>query len=186
MKKYILPVSVFIASLFMVGLTVHANPSFFQRQATAPGATSTIAFMTAGTGTTTLTFDLGVSQANAADSATLLIQDTASSTAPVLKFRQEFSNDNIDWYSDVTPNYLPSLAGGNSTTTAVITPFHEYSITFATSTNGDMGGSGTPGRSNVAIQISTPTRYTRIKLYVPVSGGNQSIWAEIAAKKQVY
>ncbi len=180
MKKYILPVLLLVLAFCSVGSVVHANVPFFLRTLSAT-ATSTLSYMAPGTGTTTLTFDAGVNQANGADMATLLIQYTASSTAPTLRFRQEFSTDNVDWYTDGLGS-VPVLMSLNSTSTQLITPYHEYQVNFATTT--DFGGSGTFARSLTSLQIPTPTRYTRIKFYVPASGGNGALWAEIVGKKQ--
>lgn len=182
MKKYILPVLLLVVAFCSVGAVVHANPPFFLRTFTA-SATSTLAYMTPGTATTTITFDAGVNQANGSDMATLLIQYTASTTGPSLRFRQEFSSDNIDWYSE-NLGTVPTLMSLNSTTTALVSPFHDYTVNFATTT--DNGGSGTNARIMTSLQIPTPTRYTRVRFYVPASGGNGALWAEIAAKKQIY
>jgi hypothetical protein len=172
-KYFIIPlVLTILIVVFALGTkTVSANLAYFLRVESAT-ATSTLSYMTPGTATTTISIDGG---ASALDSALLTFQYTASGTAPVLKARVEYSSDKIDWYPQMT-------AIGQATTTLIATPFLEYSFTLSTTT--DNGGSGTSARVHGSLDIPTPTRYTRVKFYVPASGGNGALYTELTAKKQ--
>lgn len=201
MKKialYIAGLATGIAAILGIA-TVLANPPYFTRCATSgcplvTVSTSTQAYFTGGTGTTTLTYDAFIPNSNGAptsltgnDTALFMVQVTASGTTPILKARVEHSQDNIDWYPENTP--LNSLA----TTTLLAGNFSDNQFFFATSTiNGDFGGSGNASTTVIAITprqhaslvITTPTRYTRVKMYAPSNSGNFFLFGEIVGKKQ--
>lgn len=165
-------------------IKAHANPSEFRNvNNLATTTNNSIAF---GTGTTTYTYDSGKgAEELGADSATLVMQYLASTTAPQLAIRIEHSRDNIDWYPETVMTTIAS-------TTA--TSFVEQIITFGTSTASTKGylGSGSflasttaPSYSRVhqSIPITTTTRYTRAIIYG--ISGNGSFWGDIVAKKQI-
>lgn len=141
-------------------------------------ATTTVAYMTPGTATTTLTSDLYFSSSNTkASGALVAFQYTASSSAAALKARVEYSDDGIDWYPESVE--LNTVA----TTTLMTTTFREYSWSnFATTT--DYGGSGTASRIHQSFSVETPTRYVRVKFYVPAGAGNGALWASLTPNKE--
>lgn len=175
----------FITFVTLFAVVVHANPSFFSAKAQTGAATTTIAFMGPGTGTTTLTYDAyglnGTNQVDPgrntskAESFFLGIQYTASGTAPTLRMRQEFSDDGIDWYPD-------NLSISVATTTNIITPFRDYSFTMSTTT--DNGGSGTASRVHTSLRLTSPTRFTRMIFSVPTGGGTGGLWAQVVPNKE--
>lgn len=151
----------------------NANPSAFAR-VQSNAATSTYRAISAGAGTTTLTYTSSLGNL-AADSAVLNLRYTASTTAPVLALRIEHSYDGIDYYAETG-------------TTTVSTTHSVQQITFATSTDAQFGspgsGLGTAASSTIMreITITTPTRFTRAVIY-GVSGSG-SIYGELVAKQQ--
>ena len=177
MKKY-LAISAILGLVILVGYpTVKANPSFFIRQQTN-SATSTLAYLSAGTGTTTLTFDLGASGAQGADSAILNTQFTASSTSSVLKVYLEYSQDGVDWYQ----NNL----GTQATTSAqqdIGTSEQYFLWKFASSTPG-YGAITNTNITNKVITIPTPERYVRATYTMPAGSSAGAIWASFVAKRQ--
>ena len=159
----IVTVVAIIASILFTFSQVHANSPDFNQSSTA-AATTTIVYMTPGTGTTTLAYD---SLDNGSDSAVLLTQFTASSTSATLAIRLQYSQNGIDWYDD---NLLSST---NSTTTAVKTVNVANSYAWA---------AAAAGANLKAIDVPTPTRYVRA-IY-SVTGANAGVWASLVAKKQ--
>lgn len=173
-----------LAALIVGGGTVaYANPSFFAPQAITSVATSSPAFMTPGLATSTLVYDSYnlngtnqpvVNDPTSAQSATLAIQLSASSTASVLTIGIERSQDGIDWYQD----NLNSLA--TSSLSDSITIPSTFTWTFASSTIG--GVSNTGNRIGKLINVSTPTRYTRF--IFSLTGANGAVWAEVIPQKE--
>lgn len=159
---------------------VKANPSYFTR---ANGilcgsltATTSPTFMTAGTATTTVTFDSGCATSNSQDSSVLSMQLTASSTNTKLAVNFEYSQDNIDWYQ--------SNLSAQATTTPVqdISTAQSYLWSFASTTPGLGAPAGT--RQMKTIVVPTPTRYVRAVFTIPSGSTNGAIWAEFDAKRQ--
>jgi hypothetical protein len=164
--------------------TAKANPLGFQRAQTG-AATTTVAYLTPGTATTTLIYDAGIGQNLAADSAVLLIQLTASSTTTTLKWKLEYSQDNLcattpgkaDWYSESVNN-----AAATASTTVEVRDTKEYSWLYASSTIGTQTAPNTPGMKK--IDVPTPTRCVRAVFYLPAGSAGAAIWAEFVGKKQ--
>lgn len=146
-------------------------------------ATSTLAYMTPGTGTTTLSYDTYTDGLSTADSMALLVRLTASSTNTTLKINQEFSQDGIDWYQSTQPMIIQ-----NSTTTVnpiALSGVPQYVWQFASSTIN--GVSITPASDTRIIPVKSPTRFTRFVFTVASSTltpGNGAIWAQILPVKQ--
>jgi hypothetical protein len=184
--RYFGPIIVALTFVFGVAGIALANPSFFANGTSTNNAASTTpAFMGAGTGTSTTPVFDAYAQARSgvttkADSASLLTQFCASSTATVLNTGVEYSQDGIDWYQ----NYVldPSqLAATTSPTYTLVTPF-SYSKKFAsTSLNGAIQS---PANScvNLAEVIPTPFRFTRV--VNSMTGGNGSVWSQLVPVKE--
>lgn len=170
--KYIIPS--LVVGLFLVFGTAYANPAFFNPPITTSTASSTPAYLTVATATTTLTYDTFVNGSTyKADSAVLLTQFTASSTASLLTITPEYSQDGIDWYQDNL-----NTQGTTSPSTSLQVP-HTYSWLFASST---IGGQPATPRVSKAILLTTPTRFIRI-IYT-ITGNSGAVWGEIVPNKQ--
>lgn len=174
---FLLGLSVLGASSLLFVPKAHANPLRSVPAASTADATTTIPFMTPGTGTTTTAvFDSFANGANAyPDRAALLTQFTASSTSSILGIRLEYSQDNIDWYSDnLNSNATTSFA--NSITSA-----STFTWTFASTTPG-AGAVGNTNRSSKVIFINVPTRY--IRAVYTITGANGGVWGSIIPQRQ--
>lgn len=165
-----------VMMMFSFIKNTHANPSFFLRSQSA-SATTTVSYMTPGTATTTSpSFDTGVGAAQGADSAVLLTRFVGSTSAAILNITLEYSQDNIDWYSD-------RLSAGATTTQAInITQSTTYSLTAQGNNPGGIGG--TASSTLRSIVVPTPTRYVRAVYSIPVGSTNGSVWGEFVAKRQ--
>lgn len=173
--------------------TVFANPLEISLSNTT--ATSTVSYMTPGTGTTTYYYDTyssGASGGYAADGATMLVQMTASTSASSqLKWGYEFAMgvagvdcvatpNNCDWYKDNTP--APTSATSTNTYN-VLAPV-EFTWTFASTSQGYVGVEKNNNRALKVINVPTPTRYTRVVFSVPASAGNAGVWAAFVEQRQ--
>lgn len=185
----------FIALLVLVVFAstttkAHANPSYFAGVPTAAqtaAATTSPAFMTSGTGTSTISYDSYIPTTKIptykADSVGLAIQYTGSSTLSVLGMSVELSQDGIDWYSD-------SVLDQNnySTTTSQSVSLQQtntMSMTFASSTLA--GGAVTPANSKIMtrfIVLQSPARFIRVVF--SETGSNGSVWVTFIPIKEAY
>lgn len=179
--------TILVFSLFLVTGKVQANPTGFTKTAQSAVATTTFALLTPGTGTSTIVYDsYGINGTNeaqsgstfAADTATLLVQFTASSTSSKLKVSYEYSQDNVDWYADGVTNLFAS------STTGVINLaiLNSFTWTFASTSLGGAGVSATNNLSTEILAVPTPTRYVRA--VISVTGANAQVWAQFVPKKQ--
>jgi hypothetical protein len=171
------------------GVFVKANPSYFLRSpstsTTFPIATSTQAvFIAGGLGTTTLTLDLGVGGPQGADSASLLIQLTSTTSQPTLNIDIQYSQDGVDWYADPLGMDFQAVATG----TPVLGSIQTLQFIFASSTinRAALFPTGTATTSsNRIVNLKTPTRYIRAVNYVsPGANTAAALWEEFVAKRQ--
>lgn len=174
-------VALLCLATFGVFYTVKANPSFFVRGQSSTtdltSATTGSAFMTAGTGTTTLSLDLGLGSNQGADSAVLNIQFAGSSTSATLNADIQYSQDNTIWYAS-SPAATSSPTQSISSVQTISLPFASSTISRAAVSNAN---SATTTRS---IVVPTPTRYVRALFYLPSGSTNGTVWAEFVAKRQ--
>lgn len=192
MKKIIL----FLAPILFVSMVVillvqskkaDANPSFFLQDKSA-AASSTISYMTAGTGTTTNAFDTQGDGGFPTDSAVLGIILHATSTGTVLNWKYEYADSTANVDCSVTPLscdwFQERLSSAViASTTVMLQSAPVYSWTFATSSNAG-GVSGITGTSTLMIDVPTPTRYVRVVFFLPVGSQNGAVWSEWIGKKQ--
>ena len=172
------------AIAFSLIYTARANPSFFIRTQSSTATTSP-SYMTAGTATTTVTFDAGVNAAGNTDSAVLLWQMIASTTNSIQNVTFEYSQDGSDWYYD----RYSSLS--TTSPTSNLNNLVAYQWQFA-STSPAMGiatsSSNFGNRITRIINVPTPTRYVRANFTVPVTSlglaSSSAVWAEFVAKRQ--
>lgn len=173
-------------SLFVVlgvfagtAVKVHANPSYIAPGVATGSTVSSLSYMTPGTATTTTpTYDSYTDGTNnTPNTATLLVQFTASSTASILNISLEYSNDGTNWYRD--------LLWVQATTTQPVslnTP-NTFQLTFASSTT--LGGAAGPAtKNNVAITVPTPARYVRAVFSIPIGALNGAVYAAIVPSKE--
>lgn len=157
-----------------------ANPSREQPRVQTASATTSVSYMTPGTATTTLSIDSwSTGSSNNFDDLVMFVQFTASSSPhSVLKWRYEYSRDNIDWYSESV------TLSDNSTTTPVTRTFHEQQWVFASST----GATATDTRGMQVFKVPVLSRYTRAVFYLegsPTTNASGAVYAEIVPSKEI-
>lgn len=170
MKKRI----IFLGTLIAVAIgiftsTVHANPLAFNGVSFYPQQATTSPYYVASSASKSIvydTFNQGSTNPSPfkADSATLLLQSTASSTSSVYKISYSYSQDGIDYYTDNIT--LPA-----TTTTFNINTGSAYQFTAI----------GTTLALN-ALPLPVPTRF--VKVTVSLTGAAGAFWAEIVPSKQ--
>jgi hypothetical protein len=181
---------------FSVSFT-KANPSFFLRGRSA-ALTTTLNYMTPGAATSTIGslasdgtvlgyLDLGQGGAQGADSAVLALQFTGSTTpsnaavaTTTFSVAIEYSQDNVDWYSD-------SYSGFGTTTVAQnFTTQHTQTVTLGTQLlNGVLVASSTA--TKILFNVPTPTKYVRAIVSIPTNVTNNlngAVWGSFVAKRQ--
>lgn len=197
-KEYVLIlfVALTIAGMSLVK-TVSANPSQVLVSKSA-AATTTLSYITAGTATTTPAFDTQADGGLIADTATLAMQFTASSTATIFQWRYEYADNTIvngqlvdcsatptkcDWYS------VAEVESFRITSTATTTPFQvasaplELSWKFASTTQ----GAGAIVADNLALRIfKVPVfaRYVRAAIFLQTGSTGGAVWTEWLGKKE--
>lgn len=168
-----------MAAWFLSPTETNANPSRVQRCSTSASsgethATGTLNYMRAGTATTTLPCSI-----DGTDQVDLLVILKASSTATTLRWRYEFSADNVNWYigdSDIVPTEA-------SSTVRVPSTFTEYSWVYASSTPESSAGNADTAFKRIQIK-DLGARYMRVKFYLPVGSLNGAVYAEMLRKEQ--
>lgn len=160
MKKIILSVSILVITIFIVTTTnVKANRSYFVPSVTTNNAASTSPDYMLVTGAT-LTLDAYTYQTGAINSATLLIQSVASTSAAVQTITISYSQDGIDWFQDNLSTTTSSAVVSLNNTQ------NRYTIT----------GNTTASTTRLAINVPTPTRFVRAS--VATSTAKSSIWMQ--------
>lgn len=159
---------VLIIAFFAMALKAHANPSDLNLSNTT--ATTTVSYLTAAGASTTETYDTyqgGVGDPNASESAVLFTQYAASSSSAILAIRIQYSQNGIDWYDD------------NLTASTLGTTTQPYNVGVANSFTWAAVNTAT---SSKAITIPTPTRFVRASY--SVTGANAAVYKVIIAKKE--
>jgi len=182
-----------LAIYFSVPQQTRANVMGFFRTSSVDGvATTTLAYMTAGTATTTKYYDTGSGNNFAADSAVLALQLTGSSTATTAKVEFEFANtptsgancrtspDACDWFKDSTVGEFPGIS--TTTQAANIATPNSFTLPFASTTVG--GAVGNSARTTRLLTVPTYTRYIRAVITLIPGSLNGAVWAEFVGKKQ--
>ena len=169
--------------------TASANPPAFKRAQSA-AATSTLAYMTAGTATTTSpVFDGGEGNSFGHDSAAFAVQFTGSSTLSQLQIAFEYAHDTpgyncastptaCDWYGNTLYNQATTSPAQNITTA-------QTNLFNFASTSVQGGVVGITNRNLRIIDVKTPTRYVRAVMTLPPGSLNGAVWGEFIGKKQV-
>ncbi len=178
-------------TVFMFVGEARANPEAFTRK--TPGvATTSPTFMTPGTATTTYTLDTGSSGNLLAPSriATLLVQQTASSTGTELKWRYEASQDTTcgsnptaaDWYAYDVP--ADQNVTGTTTPVGVAALPVDYGWRYASTTPGGAAVTTSTNLGKKRIEVPVTTRCVRAIFFLPIGSTNGAVWAEWVYKKE--
>ena len=163
-----------------------ANPSQLTPSCTLNDATatSTRSYMSAGTGTSTITCDLRKDGSGVPDLAFLYVYRTASSTASVTDIKVEYSldystsNSNASWYSR-----HQDLTATTTQVTGFFSKIKDTSWQFASSTI-STGASGTLTTDALVLPIEALGHSVRVSLTVPIGAADSTIYAEVVGKKQ--
>lgn len=149
---------VLIGVTFGVIGTAKANRSYFVPTVQTATATSSMDYMRATN--STLTLDAYSSTPVAVNSATLLVQSIASTSAAVQTITIQYSQDGIDWFQDnLSTTTSSSVIALNNTQ-------RTYTIT----------GNATASTTRTAISVPTPTRF--VKATVATSTALSSVWLQ--------
>lgn len=155
---------VFIGSVNKVG----ANPlSYVPIAATATATTTQTMVGTNATSTYTYDAYAAAGQARPSLGASLLLQETASSTSAVLAINFQYSEDGIDWYEDT---YDLSVATTSVPVNIKVNRTYVWTP-------------GTTATSLRIIKINTPVRYTRVNFAATVA--TSSIWAHFVPFREI-
>lgn len=148
-----------------------AYQSFFTRHYTAI-ATTTVAYMTPGTASTTLSWDNYT-----VDESFLFIQFAAARGSSTLAWNEQFSNNNVDWYEEdnvAPPVGVTAISRFDHASTTVTHYWAPNSSVTATST----------ARKMIKLSPSA-SYYRRVVFTAPIGGNAQTgeLWAEVTAKR---
>jgi hypothetical protein len=191
LKKHVVPIVLIAAGLFLAILAVllyapmrtNANPSKVTIYSTDPDfastspshiATSTLNFMRPGTATTTLSAPI-----DGIDQVDLFILFKASTTNSTLRWRYEYSHNNVDWYLG-QEEMVPTEA---TSTVNVPATFTEYAWKYASSTAEASAGNADTAFKRVQVK-DLGARYMRVKFYLPTGSANGAVYAEMLRKEQ--
>jgi hypothetical protein len=202
MKKYVL-VGIIVIVIGLVGLfTINkalGNPLFFPGIATISEVTATTtgsAYMTPGTGTTTIGYDsyqitqgsASPQNATAPISLTALVHLTATTGVPTLNINCEASRDGIEWYKRGCYN-----AATTTNLFSLMTDLTSYEWVFASSTCrvGGAADSATQSTCTRAFEVKPISRFTRLIFSLAsttkvstIAADNASIYAELVSTKE--
>lgn len=181
---------VLVAAFAIVSIAgiAYANPFFVASKAQSATATSTQTYLVSGMATSTVVYDsyeiYGTNQTNQgnvtmANQVALVINGVASSTLSTVNINCEYSDNwngsNGDWYEN-------DIIVASSSVPTVITRPSQFTFTYASSTVGGAGLSGTNTKFQKLVQCPVPTRFVRA--VITNTGSNVSVWAQFIPTKQ--
>jgi hypothetical protein len=170
-KNSIILASVLFLALF-VGTTVFAGTSYFN---VVKSATATTTTQTLFPGGSSYTLDLGL--VNEVDQVNLNLMLKASTTASQLNWAYQYSNNNIDWYTQDIEEALPSASDVIGTSLEIIP---HSSATVHTWIPANSVSSTT--LKNVKIK-DINAGYMRVVFSVPEGTGTSTLYAEANLKR---
>ena len=187
--KYFIPPALVLVVLAL-GVTAYANPFYTGTKARSAAATSTLTYMTAGTGTSTSpvydSYEVnGTNQTNGGNltlpnSVALLVQGKASSTATAFNIQCEFADDLTnggDWYQN-------EMIASTSNPLAIAQPA-AFLLNYASTTvGGVIAVAGANNTFSKLMECPAPLRYVRAVITIPPGALNGGIWASFVPKKQ--
>ena len=176
--KYAMGIAGVVAILLLVGFRFHADltraatgPAEIQSTNTQnPYSTTTRTYQTAGTATTTLT--MFTDQIDQIDFNFLV---KSSSTPAIAKWRYEYSENAVDWFSDD----IPLTASATSSTQWTASTFNEYSWSVASSTGGTSNSQNSYKHNKLTWLNS---KFTRIVFYLAPGSGAADVWIQARLK----
>jgi UDP-N-acetylmuramoylalanine-D-glutamate ligase len=164
-KYYIIGLTV--ALLMIAGVSVvKANKLYFISTTQTSSATTSPDYMRA-TNSVLILDAFANANYNALNSATLLVQSTASTSNAVQTITINYSQDGIDWYNDTV----------STTTSASGIPLNNTQRTYV------ITGNTTASTTRLAIIVPTPTRY--IRATVATSTALSSVWLRWVPVREV-
>lgn len=166
-----------------------ANPTQLPPYKAISTASTSPVYMLAATSTRTISYDaLSIGSDTKFDSALIVGQYTASSSADKLRLRVEYSRDGIDWYPDNTVGLNNTFISSNATSSQLIGDGANYFIQPATTTvtTDGFSGSGTATRIHYSIQVPWKARWMRVVYWNRVGEGNGALYSEILPIKEKY
>lgn len=180
LRNPVLWVAVCVITLGLFFSVVKANPSLFTTNQTN-SATTTVTYLTAGTATTTLTYDANLLYGDsfASNGASLLIQFAGSSSASTLNADIQYSQDGIDWYGLSGGTDVDNGIGSTSPSIGNATV---VTLTFASSTIDK--SAGITATTSRIVNLDMPTRYVRAIFSLPAGSPRGAVWAQFVAQKQ--
>ena len=151
-------------------------------------ATTSPAYMTAGTATTTSNvYDTYVNgnASYATSKLAMAVGFVASSTSSTLNWYYEYAQGSncvnvptsCDWYADNTGSLATTSPAFNASLGQT------YSWTFASSTQG--GGAPSGNISRKIFTVSPLTRYVRAVFYMPAGSAAGAVWTQFIGQKQI-
>lgn len=176
-------------AVFTLPQPAKANPSQTPPYKGISVASTSPVYMSAATSTRTITYDsFSVGSDTKFDSALIVGQYTASSSADTLRFRVEYSRDGIDWYPDNTVGLNNTALNSNATTTQLTGTGSSFFVQPATTSAITDGfqGSGTATRVHFSAQVSWKARWMRVIYWNRVGEGNGAVYSEILPIKEKY
>lgn len=166
-----------------------ANPTQLPPYKAISAASSSPVYMLAATSTRTISYDaLSIGSDTKFDSALIVGQYTASSSADKLRIRLEYSRDGIDYYPDNTVGLNNTAINLNASSTQLIGDGSIFLIQPATTTATTDGflGTGTASRVHFSLQVPWKARFMRVIYWNRVGEGNGALYTEILPIKEKY
>jgi len=170
MKKLIITTGILI-SLLICSQTLMAASYFTRHTLNDATATTTSVFMTPGTATSTITFS-----SSDVDLAGLFINLRASTSASILNWKYQYSNNNIDWYDEDVRD--------NTFNINLSTPLGD--INHSSSSPTHLWTPGNTTSSTTRKMLILPdfiSGWTRIVFSLPIGTVNSTLYAEVVAKR---
>ncbi len=172
MKKHLIALSIGILAIFGIVFSsklAEANQFYFMPTVQTATATSTVATVAPSTAATTLILDsYTYGTVAATDKATLLIQNTASTSSSQIKITLTYSQDGVDYFNN---NLV-------ATTTAGV-----YVSNLETPNSYSLLGNTTSSTTRVAISVPTPTRFVKATFTSLVA--TSTVWAQFVPQRQI-
>lgn len=151
--------------------TVKAVESYFARFPVTYVATTTLNYMTPGTGTSTYVYNTWN-----IDKTDVFINGQFATSSSKINFQFEYSNNLVDWFGENGVTATSNILSTQGSTTLV----HTWQPSSPLGDNGTATASST--RRIVVTFPDIASNFKRIVFSVPVGSGNASVWAEATAK----
>lgn len=175
------------AALFSSAPSANATPSQITAQSTAaasstfPGglATTTLSYMSAGNATSTYQIDANGQFSTTkplptmaqVDAGSILIVFNASSSASILNYQFQYSNNSVDWYPETQQQTLGST--GLATSSPVTHSYTPLALV------GPAAGTSTM----IAAIPNLQAYHERVVFSIPIGSPNGAVYAEVVTKR---